>query len=98
VLGFFQHDGKRLLACSTAGQLGYVLVAMGCGLVDEALLLLTFCCVNKAYIFVWFGSVMENNAGLSDFRRLAQVRLLVCERRGLFSAVAASTIAPGAFV
>lgn len=28
-LAFFQHDGKRLLACSTASQLGYVIVALG---------------------------------------------------------------------
>ena len=29
VLAFFQHDGKRLLACSTASQLGYVIVGIG---------------------------------------------------------------------
>lgn len=29
VLAFFQHDGKRLLACSTASQLGYVVVGLG---------------------------------------------------------------------
>lgn len=52
VLGFFQEDGKKLLACSTAGQLGYVLVALGLGLTGEALALLTFCCCNKAFTFV----------------------------------------------
>jgi NADH:ubiquinone oxidoreductase subunit 5 (subunit L)/multisubunit Na+/H+ antiporter MnhA subunit len=29
ILAFFQHDGKRLLACSTASQLGYVIVGLG---------------------------------------------------------------------
>lgn len=29
ILAFFQHDGKRLLACSTASQLGYVIVGIG---------------------------------------------------------------------
>jgi len=29
ILGFFQEDGKKLLACSTASQLGYVILALG---------------------------------------------------------------------
>jgi NADH:ubiquinone oxidoreductase subunit 5 (subunit L)/multisubunit Na+/H+ antiporter MnhA subunit len=52
ILGFYQEDGKKLLACSTAGQLGYTLVALGLGLYGEALVLLTFCCCNKAATFV----------------------------------------------
>lgn len=52
VLGFYQEDGKKLLACSTAGQLGYVLVALGLELYVEALYLLLFCCCNKALTFV----------------------------------------------
>jgi len=51
-LGFFQVDGKRMLACSTAGQLGYVVVGMGLGFVEEAMILLGFCCCSKAYVFV----------------------------------------------
>jgi len=51
-LGFFQEDGKRLLACSTAGQLGYVVTALGAGFVAEAQALLIFCCINKAFTFV----------------------------------------------
>jgi len=52
VLGFFQEDGKKLLACSTASQLGYVIIALGLQLYTEALYLLTFCCCNKAATFV----------------------------------------------
>lgn len=52
VMAFFQHDGKRLLACSTASQLGYVIVGLGVRAWEEALLLLVFCCCNKAYTFV----------------------------------------------
>lgn len=52
VLAFFQEDGKRLLACSTASQLGYVVAALGLGLPGEAALLLAFCCCNKAFTFV----------------------------------------------
>lgn len=68
VLGFFQEDGKKLLACSTASQLGYVLVALGLQLFSEALYLLTFCCCNKAATFVWFGVFMRRHGGISDFR------------------------------
>jgi NADH-quinone oxidoreductase subunit L len=70
VLGFFQLDGKKLLACSTAGQLGYVMVSLGMELYNEALLLLTFCCCNKAMAFVLFGVLMRRFSGLSDFRVL----------------------------
>lgn len=97
ILGFMQSDGKRLLACSTAGQLGYVVTGLGAGLLDEATMLLVFCCCNKAYTFVWFGSLMERSNGLSDFRLLKNIRLLPVERAGLITAVLNSTIAPGAF-
>jgi NAD(P)H-quinone oxidoreductase subunit 5 len=70
VLGFFQIDGKKLLACSTAGQLGYVLVGLGLELYNESLLLLVFCCCNKAMAFVLFGVLMRKFSGLSDFRVL----------------------------
>lgn len=52
VLGFFQDDAKRLLACSTASQLGYVMTLIGLGSLTPSLILLTFCCCNKAYAFV----------------------------------------------
>lgn len=52
ILGFFQEDGKRLLACSTASQLGYVVTAAGLGLYEEGAMLLIFCCCNKAITFV----------------------------------------------
>jgi NADH-quinone oxidoreductase subunit L len=97
VLGLRQFDGKRLLACSTAGQLGYVNIALGLGMQGEAMLLLAFCCCNKAYTFVWLGSLMERVSGLSDFRLLRQVSILFIERAGLFSALLNSTIFPGAF-
>lgn len=97
ILGFFQDDGKRLLACSTAGQLGYVLIALSLGLYSESLLLLVFCCCNKAYTFVWFGLIMSKTNGLSDFRAFFYSRLCWTERLGLCTAVLNTTIAPGAF-
>lgn len=97
-LGFFQLDGKRLLACSTASQLGYVVVALGLGLHEEGLFLLTFCCCNKAFTFVWFGVLMHHHNGLSDFRFIGGASNLnwFCHA-GLAVAVANFTVLPGAF-
>jgi NADH:ubiquinone oxidoreductase subunit 5 (subunit L)/multisubunit Na+/H+ antiporter MnhA subunit len=97
-LGFFQEDGKKLLACSTAGQLGYVFVALGLGCFEEAQLLLVFCCINKAFTFVWFGALMQRFSGLSDLRFISASPLLAFgEHAGLCVALANFSIFPGAF-
>lgn len=97
-LGFFQEDGKRLLACSTAGQLGYVVIALGLGAFEEGLLLLIFSCVNKAFTFVWFGTLMQRYSGASDFRFISGAPLASwAEHAGLCVALANFTIFPGAF-
>ena len=98
ILAFFQHDGKRLLACSTASQLGYVVVALGVRAWEEALLLLIFCCCNKAYTFVWFGALMQTHHGISDFRLLAaHPRTTWVAHAGLSVAIANATVVPGGF-
>jgi NADH:ubiquinone oxidoreductase subunit 5 (subunit L)/multisubunit Na+/H+ antiporter MnhA subunit len=98
MLGFFQEDGKRLLACSTAGQLGYVIVSLGLGFFDEAQLLLIFCCVNKAFTFVWFGTLMQKFSGFSDFRLIAFSPLFFYGgHAGLSAALANFSVFPGAF-
>jgi len=97
-LAFFQHDGKRLLACSTASQLGYVIVGIGVRAWEESLLLLIFCCCNKAYTFVWFGAIMQTHHGVSDFRFVAtHPRTTWLTHAGLGLAIANATVAPGAF-
>lgn len=58
-LALYQLDGKRLLACSTASQLGYVFLSLGLGLFEEALYVLLFACINKAFIFVSLGLYMQ---------------------------------------
>ncbi len=97
-LGFFQEDGKRLLACSTAGQLGYVIVSIGLGFFEEAQLLLIFCCINKAFTFVWFGTIMQRFYGISDFRFISlSSNLSFGEHAGLLVALSNFSIFPGAF-
>lgn len=98
ILAFFQFDGKRLLACSTASQLGYCIVALGFGFINESFVLLVFCCCNKAILFVTFGVLMSKLNGVSDFRLLPQTNHLVFERAVLCVVICNITIAPGAFI
>jgi len=73
------------------------MVALGLDLYSEALCLLTFCCCNKAFTFVWFGILMRKFAGISDFRYLAGQSLSWFEHAGLVVALGNFTIMPGAF-
>lgn len=98
ILAFFQFDGKRLLACSTASQLGYCIVALGFGFINEAFILLFFCCCNKAILFATFGLLMSNNNGVSDFRLLTKNNISLFERTALTVIVANVTVVPGAFI
>lgn len=98
ILAFFQFDGKRLLACSTASQLGYCIVALGFGYINESFILLFFCCCNKAILFATFGLLMSNYNGVSDFRLLTKSNLSVFERTALVVIISNITILPGAFI
>jgi NAD(P)H-quinone oxidoreductase subunit 4 len=98
VLGFFQEDGKKLLACSTASQLGYAVTGLGLFFFEEAMLLMAFCCCNKAFTFIWFGALMDRHAGVSDFRFISgATSVAVLEHAGLLVSIANFTILPGAF-
>lgn len=98
ILGFFQEDGKKLLACSTASQLGYSVVSLSLFYFEEALLLITFCCCNKAFTFIWFGALMDKYSGVSDFRFISGITGLgVLEHVGILVSLSNFTILPGAF-
>jgi NADH:ubiquinone oxidoreductase subunit 5 (subunit L)/multisubunit Na+/H+ antiporter MnhA subunit len=98
VLGFFQEDGKKLLACSTASQLGYAVTGLALFYFEEALILLAFCCCNKAFTFIWFGTLMDRHSGVSDFRFISgAAQLSVLEHAGMLVSLSNFTILPGAF-
>ena len=97
-LAFYQNDGKKLLACSTASQLGYIVLSLGLGLYKEGIYLLTFCCLNKAVTFIWFGNIMNSNNGLSDFRFISSLNIFKqLNHSGFFYSIMNFTIIPGAF-
>ena len=98
VLGFFQNDGKKLLACSTASQLGYVVLGLGLSYYEEARLMLMFCCCNKAFTFIWFGILIDKFNGLSDMRIIGGVFSLTWfEHMGILISLCNFTIVPGVF-
>jgi len=98
ILGFFQEDGKKLLACSTASQLGYAITGLGLFYFEESLLLMVFCCCNKAFTFIWFGTLMDRYSGISDFRFISGIfGLSFLEHAGVLVSLANFTILPGAF-
>jgi NADH:ubiquinone oxidoreductase subunit 5 (subunit L)/multisubunit Na+/H+ antiporter MnhA subunit len=98
VLGFFQEDGKKLLACSTASQLGYAVTGLSLFYFEESLILMTFCCCNKAFTFIWFGALMDKYAGVSDFRFISGAYTFSwLEHTGLLVSLSNFTIVPGVF-
>lgn len=98
VLGFYQEDGKKLLACSTASQLGYVITGLGLCYFEESVLMLIFCCCNKAITFIWFGILMDKYSGVSDFRIIGGVSVLSwLEHIGILVSLSNFTVVPGVF-
>lgn len=97
-LALYQLDGKRLLACSTASQLGYVFLSLGLGLFEEAFYVLLFACVNKAFLFVSLGLYMQKWGGLSDLRLLRNKLSSWFEHALILIGVCSSTFFPGAVI
>jgi hypothetical protein len=57
-----------------------------------------FCCCNKAFTFIWFGTLMDRYSGISDFRFISGIfGLSYLEHAGIFVSLANFTILPGAF-
>lgn len=97
ILGFFQNDCKKLLACSTASQLGYSILSFSIGLDAEGFVLLVFCSCNKAIVFVWVGIIMDKSGGVSDIRLIGSLNYFFFEKSGLICSILSSTIIPGSF-
>ncbi len=85
LIALTQNDLKRVLAYSTLSQLGYMFLALGCGLRTEGNSLVTFAVVAamfhllthaffKALLFLSAGSVMHAMGGVIDMRRFSGLR------------------------
>ncbi len=85
VIALTQNDLKRLLAYSTLSQLGYMFLAVGCGIVTAERSLVAFGVIAaifhlfthaffKALLFLSAGSVMHAMGNVIDMRRFSGLR------------------------
>lgn len=80
ILGSFwkllQNDIKKMLACSTLGQMGFMMVQCGLGLFPAALAHLIYHGLFKAYLFLSSGGgAEESRQDLSSHRKLSSLVL-----------------------
>ncbi len=72
-----QFDIKRVLVYSTVSQLGFMVVAVGCGAYVPAIFhMITHACF-KALLFLGAGSVIHGLDGEQDMRRMGGLRKLM---------------------
>lgn len=88
-----QTDVKRMLACSTMGQMGFMLMQCGMGLFAAALSHLVWHGLFKAYLFLNAGSVVEEKREKDQFRRIIPACFLVSCLIGIAGAYGFSLIA-----
>lgn len=85
VIALTQNDLKRLLAYSTLSQLGYMFLAVGCGIITHDRSLVAFGAIAamfhlfthaffKALLFLSAGSVMHAMGNIIDMRRFGGLR------------------------
>ena len=84
-----QTDIKRMLACSTMGQMGFMLMQCGMGLFAPAVSHLCWHGLFKAYLFLNAGSVVhEQRTVLSD--SVSPARVAIASLAGVMGALACS--------
>lgn len=70
ILGIIQHDIKRIIAYSTLSQLGYMVVALGCGAYSVAIFHLMTHAFFKGLLFLAAGSVIIAMHHEQDIRKM----------------------------
>ncbi len=88
-----QTDVKRMLACSTMGQMGFMLMQCGMGLFAAALSHLFWHGLFKAYLFLNAGSAVEEKREKDQFRLIVPAYFLVSCIIGIAGAYGFSLIA-----
>ena len=86
LIALTQNDLKRVLAYSTVSQLGYMFLALGCGLKQEGLAVFAATAAIfhlfthaffKALLFLAAGSVMHSMGGVIDLRKFGGLRKIM---------------------
>lgn len=81
-----QPDVKRMLACSTMGQMGFMIMQCGMGLFAPAVSHLCWHGLFKAYLFLNIGSVVREPRSQTDRRGLSPATLILAGFAGLVGA------------
>ena len=79
-----QTDIKKVLAYSTVSQLGYMVLAVGCGAYTAAIFHMVTHAFFKALLFLGAGSVIHGMGGEQDLRRYGGLRSLMPITAGTF--------------
>ena len=79
-----QTDIKKVLAYSTISQLGYMVLAVGCGAYTAAIFHMVTHAFFKALLFLGAGSVIHGMGGEQDLRRYGGLRSLLPITAGTF--------------
>ena len=69
-----QRDIKKVLAFSTVSQIGYMILAVGCGAYSAAIFLMVAHAFFKALLFLGSGSVIHSLNGEQDLRLMGGLR------------------------
>ncbi|QEH36703.1 Na(+)/H(+) antiporter subunit A [Aquisphaera giovannonii] len=85
-----QPDIKRMLACSTMGQMGFMLMQCGMGLFAPAVSHLCWHGLFKAYLFLNAGSAVREDRRGTSVAGVTPIGLIVASLAGVLGAVAFS--------
>ena len=69
-----QQDIKKVLAFSTVSQIGYMVLAVGCGAYTAAIFLMVAHAFYKALLFLGAGSVIHGLDDEQDLKRMGGLR------------------------
>lgn len=86
-----QPDVKRMLACSTMGQMGFMLMQCGMGLFGPAISHLCWHGLFKAYLFLNSGAVVREKHRPESAGRPTPARLIAAGLAGVLGALAFSS-------
>lgn len=93
-----QSDLKRMLACSTMGQMGFMMMQCGLGLFPAAVAHLCWHGLFKAYLFLSGGSAAQEKKGPMPRQAGSPLALLLALPGGLAGAYAFATLSDKPFL
>jgi len=82
-----QHDIKKMLACSTMAQMGFMMMQCGVGLFASAIAHLCWHGLFKAYLFLSSGSAVKQKKSETNSSKASPMMLLTCLSGGVVAMI-----------